>query len=85
LGYLDGQRDIDKAKCKMKVCCIKRNYNSCSECPDLSTCMLINEFHGKNGYKYKKYRQAIEYVRANGYADFLKIADSWDGAYDNYT
>ncbi|MBA1333752.1 MAG: hypothetical protein HPY66_0145 [Firmicutes bacterium] len=47
--------------------------------------MLINEFHGKNGYKYKKYRQAIEYVRANGYADFLKIADSWDGAYDNYT
>ncbi len=80
-GYLNGERDIDKAKCKMKVCCFKRNYNTCADCPEIHTCVAVNEFYSKNGYKYKKYKQAIEYIRDKGYKDFLKIADTWNNAY----
>ncbi len=28
LGYADGARNISKAKCKIKVCCLKNQYNS---------------------------------------------------------
>ena len=84
LGYLNCERDIEKAKCKMKVCCIKRRYNTCADCHEIDSCEIINEFHGKNGYKYKKYKQAIEYIKDNGYAEFLRIADRWNGAYGKY-
>jgi len=35
----------------------------------------------KSGYKYGKYRQSIEFIRANGYERFIKIADTWKGPY----
>ncbi|WP_440947430.1 DUF3795 domain-containing protein [Methanosarcina sp. T3] len=83
-GYITGERDIDKARCKMKACCIKKHYNTCADCQDFLSCPVISEFYSKNGYKYKKYKQALEYIRDNGYASFLKIADSWNGAYGKY-
>lgn len=85
LGYINDERDIEKAKCKMKVCCVKKKYNTCADCPEINSCVIINEFHSKNGYKYKKYKQAIEFIMKNGYAEFLKVADSWNGAYGKYT
>lgn len=84
LGYENGKRDISKAKCKIKVCCINRNYNSCADCPDTLTCQTINEFYGKKGYKYAKYKQAIEFIKLNGYDEFIKIADKWTNAYGKY-
>jgi hypothetical protein len=85
LGYERGERDIDKAKCKMKVCCFKeRNYETCADCPDYLSCEILNEFYGKKGYKYKKYRQALEFIRENGYAKFIEIADTWRGPYGKY-
>ena len=36
------------------------------------------------GYKYKKYKEAIEFVRSNGYAAFIKIADGWKMLYGKY-
>jgi len=68
----------------MKVCCIKKHYNTCADCQDFLSCPVISEFYSKNGYKYKKYKQALEYIRDNGYASFLKIADNWNGAYGKY-
>ncbi|WP_321419086.1 DUF3795 domain-containing protein [uncultured Methanomethylovorans sp.] len=84
LGYENNKRDITKAKCKIKVCCISKNYNSCADCPDTSTCQTIIEFYEKKGYKYAKYKQAIEFIKHNGYDEFIKIADTWTNAYGKY-
>lgn len=84
LGYLDGSRDIEKAKCKMKVCCIKKNYDSCAACSEINTCHVITEFYSKKGYKYKKYKQATDFIISNGYDNFLEIADTWKNAYGKY-
>jgi len=84
LGYDTGERDINKAKCEMKVCCVKKNYETCGDCPEYSACEIIQGLYNKNGYKYKKYKQAIEYIRINGYVNFIKIADNWKNAYGKY-
>ena len=84
LGYGEGERDINKAKCKMKVCCFKeRKLETCADCPDYPSCSTIQKFHNKKPYKYKKYKQSIEFIRTNGYTQFIKIADGWKNAYGN--
>ena len=45
---------------------------------------IISDFYSKNGYKYKKYKQDIEYIKDDWYDGFLKIADSWKNAYGKY-
>lgn len=84
IGYVDGTRDISKAKCKMKVCCIKKGYSSCADCTEYQSCMTLNEFYNKNGFKYRKYKQANEFIRQNGYDKFFEIADKWKNAYGKY-
>ena len=84
LGYDNGDRDINKAKCKIKVCCIHKTNYSCADCRDYTECPLLNEFYSKNGDKYKKYQQAIEFIRENGYDNFFEIADKWNNAYRKY-
>lgn len=84
LGYINGERDIVKAKCAIKVCCIKKGYNACSDCAEFSDCLIINGFYNKNGYKYKKYKQALQYIIANGYDKFFEIADNWSNVYGKY-
>jgi hypothetical protein len=67
------------------LCCFKgKNYETCADCPDYSACKILDEFYRKSGYKYKKYKQAIEIIRENGYAKFIKIADNWKNAYGKY-
>lgn len=76
IGYESEERDINKAKCKIKICCFKdRKLETCSDCQDYSTCKIIYSFHDKSGYKYKKYKQSIEFIRKNGYTKYIKIAD----------
>ena len=84
IGYDDGSRELSKAKCKIKVCCMTRQYNSCADCEDYETCGIVQEFYNKNGYKYKKYKQAIDFIRENGYTEYLKIADQWTMQYGKY-
>lgn len=84
IGYESGTRDILKAKCKMKVCCISKKLQSCADCSEYSTCSILNDFYNKNGYKYKKYKQAIDYIRTYGYDAFLEVADKWKNAYGKY-
>jgi hypothetical protein len=82
LGYDTGARDIKKSRCQYKNCCFKdRKLETCADCPDYTTCKLIQSFYAKNGYKYKKYRQSTEFIRRNGYEEFLKFADKWSGPY----
>jgi len=81
LGY-DKGRDINKAKCNMKVCCFKKKeLETCADCPDYPKCKTIHNFFSKNGFKYKKYKQAIEFIRKNGYSKFINLANEWKGAY----
>jgi len=82
LGFDTGERDIEKAKCKIKICCFKEmRYDTCADCSDLNTCKTIGDWYAKKGYKYQKYRQAIEFIRKNGYTDFIKLANNWKGAF----
>ncbi|NLB79664.1 MAG: DUF3795 domain-containing protein [Clostridiaceae bacterium] len=84
IGYLDGQRDIGKAKCKTKKCCIKKGYNSCADCSELDNCQIINDFYSKNGFKYAKYKEAINFIKRNGYDNFFTVVNNWKNAYGKY-
>jgi len=84
VGYDTGERDIAKAKCAMKVCCVKRGLVSCADCVEYTACETLAAFYGHESYKYKKYKQATEYIRANGYEAFFRVADGWRGAYGGY-
>ncbi len=82
LGYDSGERDIAKAKCRIKVCCFRdKKLSTCADCPELDSCAIMQEFFSKKGYKYKKYRQSLEYIRENGYARFIAAASEWKGPY----
>lgn len=82
LGYGSGERDIEKAKCRIKVCCFgEKGFETCADCPGYDTCGIIGEFYGKKGYKYKKYRESLEFIRRCGYGKFFESADGWKGAY----
>ena len=82
IGFDTGERDIGKARCKIKICCFGEKQNdTCADCPALDSCNIIQDFYAKNGYKYKKYRQAIEFIKENGYSAFIELADKWNGAY----
>ncbi|KYC52457.1 MAG: hypothetical protein AMQ22_00793 [Candidatus Methanofastidiosum methylothiophilum] len=84
LGYDTGDRDIHKAKCQMKICCINKKYETCSDCQEYNTCEIIQGFYSKNGYKYNKYKQATEYIKKYGYAKFIEVANKWQNAYGKY-
>ena len=82
LGYENGERDINKARCKIKVCCFgEMRLETCADCPDYASCDIIQGFYKKGGYKYEKYRQATDYIKNNGYAKFIEVADGWKGPY----
>ena len=81
VGYDTKERDISKAKCAMKVCCIRRGLVSCADCAEYDACEILASFYGHDAYKYQKYRQATQYIRSHGYDAFLGAADCWSGAY----
>jgi hypothetical protein len=85
LGYESGERDLSKAKCRVKLCCFRdRGFETCADCPDYPACNIMFSFHDKSGYKYKKYKQSIEFIREKGYAEFLKVASNWKGPYGRF-
>jgi hypothetical protein len=79
-GYESGARDISKARCKIKVCCVTKGYATCADCSLYEECPVIQPFHHHKGYKYGKYRQAVAFIRENGYEAFLRVADGWKNA-----
>lgn len=82
LGYDTGERDIGKARCRIKLCCFgEKRLETCAECQDYDKCDIISGFHNKKGYKYKKYRESLEFIRKYGYGKFAESAAGWNGAY----
>ncbi|MDD5456565.1 MAG: DUF3795 domain-containing protein [Candidatus Margulisbacteria bacterium] len=85
IGFDTGRRDIGKAKCKIKLCCFKEHsFDTCADCSELGSCAIIGSWFAGNGYKYKKYKQAIEYIKKHGYPEFIKLADKWKNASGKY-
>jgi hypothetical protein len=84
IGYENGQRDIKQARCRMKVCCMGKGFDTCADCDNYSTCVTINSFYGKKSYKYKKYAEATRFIREKGYRRFLEAADGWKNQYGRY-
>jgi hypothetical protein len=79
LGYEQGKRDASKAKCKIKVCCfMEKNHETCIDCSNYP-CEILEAFWNKKGWKYKQYRKQLEFIKHNGYNEFLKRADKWKG------
>ena len=48
------------------------------------SCETVQAFLNHSVYKYSKYKQALEFIRAHGYSAFLKAAEHWTGAYGKY-
>ena len=83
-GYLDGSRDLSQAKCRMKKCCLTKGHITCADCGEYEHCETIQAFLNHSGYKYSKYKQALEFIRAQDYTTFLKAAEHWTNAYGKY-
>jgi len=82
LGYATGERDITKARCRIKLCCFRdHGLETCADCADYPACDIIRGYHDKNGTKYGKYRQTLDFIQAQGYTEFIRVADGWTGPY----
>lgn len=82
LGYDDGTRDMARARCKIKVCCFgTKELETCAECPDSGDCPLLKRFFSKGGGKYDRYKRILEFIRANGYSEFVKRGKDWKNSY----
>ena len=78
LGYDTGERDINRAKCRMKLCCFRdMGLQTCADCSDLDTCEIIQNWVNK-GYKYQRYKKTLDFIKENGYERFLETADQWN-------
>ena len=56
--------------------------DSCiADCKEFLKCKIIHSFQDKCGYKYKKYKQTIEFIKKYGYPNFIKQAENWRGPY----
>lgn len=83
-GYLDGSRDLNRARCKMKKCCLTKGHITCADCEEYEHCETVQAFLNHSVYKYSKYKQALEFIRAHDYAAFLKATEHWKSAYGKY-
>lgn len=85
IGFDTSKRDINNAKCRIKLCCFRDNkFETCADCSKLESCNIIGSWHGRAGNKYKKYKQAIEFIKKEGYPKFVKLADKWKNTYGKY-
>ena len=83
-GILDGSRDLSRAKCRMKKCCLTKGHITCADCEKYDRCEIMQFFLNHPGYKYSKYKQALEFIRAHDYSAFMKAAENWKNAYGKY-
>ncbi|MEI3276467.1 MAG: hypothetical protein V8R57_01860 [Evtepia sp.] len=68
----------------MKKCCLSRGHITCGDCEESDRCEIIEAFITQSGYKYAKYKQALELIRAHDYISFMKAAENWKNAYGKY-
>jgi hypothetical protein len=85
IGFDTAERDINKAKCKIKLCCFRdKKMDTCADCNEIETCQIIGSWYNKKGSKYKKYKEGIYFIKEHGYSEFICIAEKWKNAYGKY-
>ena len=42
--YLDGSRELSRAKCRMKKCCLTKGHITCADCEEYDRCGIIQSF-----------------------------------------
>jgi len=74
LGFDTGERDIKRAKCKIKICCFRdKKFDTCADCKDLDTCPILGGWYAKNGYKYKKTSRPSSLLKKTDIPNFSKL------------
>jgi len=75
-GYDTGERDIARAKCKIKLCCFRDNkLETCADCADFPSCELIR---GRfTDYKLRRSLEFLDFIKNEGYPAFIERADTW--------
>ncbi len=82
LGYEEGKRSLAKARCRIKVCCYGvKMLETCAECSEYDDCDTLAAFTKRKGRLGKKYRESLEFIRANGYAEFVRRGKDWKRHY----
>ncbi len=80
VGYNLDNRDINRAKCKIKLCCFRDNkFDSCAECSKFSNCEIFFGRFKIGTRDNKKYQESLAFIKKNGYLKFIKLADNWKG------
>jgi hypothetical protein len=80
LGYASGERDINRAKCRIKLCCFKdRKLETCADCPEFPGCEIYETRFKKGTQNYKKYSRALKFIREHGYEKFMEQTRCWNG------
>jgi hypothetical protein len=70
LGYDDGTRFIDKARCRMKICCFKeRKFETCADCSDFDSCSIIAGFFPKKDLNIKNTGSLLSSSEKTGIPD----------------
>ena len=82
IGYEDLSRDINKAKCKIKICCYRdKQLITCADCEDLEECTLIPKRFKPGTYSFKKCRECLTFIKVKGYLPYIEEADNWKTHY----
>jgi hypothetical protein len=61
-----------------------KSLASCADCANFEGCPTAGGFLHRDGYKYRKYLQALDFIRSRGYDAFFETADRWTNAYGKY-
>jgi len=59
----------------------EKKMETCADCPRFDRCLVLADFHGKHWPSYLRYRRALEFIRADGYEEFMRRAKSWKRQY----
>jgi hypothetical protein len=67
-------------QCRMKLCCFRdKGLGTCADCTEFDICEIIQPWFEK-GYKYRRCKTYLEFIREHGYERFLEKADKWNNA-----
>lgn len=77
IGYESGDRDLSKAKCKIKICCLNKNFESCADCKQFSDCDIFNTRFKIGTSDNRKCQESLNFIKNEGYDKFLLKVKKW--------
>lgn len=85
LGYNNNERDINKTKCKIKLCCFKvKRLKTCADCDDFDQCIIISNRFKPGTRDNKKCLESLFYIKNQGYESYLNMANKWKNHFGKF-